>query len=178
MFKIIRNISSTIIFFACCLLATIGNTQQLEPWLGAVVGETIHLGNDNRLSTVRRLINEGKTDEAVHEAKKLVTALNLSKMYRASSKTRYRYDLYNALCISLTSNNEYKEALVACNEAIDGDPHRWHAINSRGSLNYKIGNYTKALLDYQSALNKAPERKQIKRIIEHNIRISEARISN
>ncbi|MBL4601531.1 MAG: tetratricopeptide repeat protein [Emcibacteraceae bacterium] len=178
MFNIIKNIPSVIIFFAFCLLATISNAQQLEPWLGAVVGETIHLGNDNRLSTVRRLINEGNTEGAVREAKKLVTTLKLSKMYRASQRTRYRYNIYNALCISLTSNNEYEDALAACNEAIDSDPHRWHAINSRGSLNYKMGNYTKALTDYQRALNKAPERKRIKRIIEHNIKISEARISN
>ncbi len=157
------------------LSLTFSNAQEYEPWTGAVVGANIYLGNNSSLKDIRRLINEGKTENAVRESRKFIDRLERDS--RSGKTSRYEYDAYNALCISLTSNGEYQEAGDACNYAIEMAPSRWQAINSRGTLNYKNGKYEQALNDYRSALEKAPSVDRIRRIIKHNVSISEARVS-
>ncbi len=149
--------------------------QEYEPWTGAVAGANIHFNNHETLNRIRKLINKGETADAVRESEKFITRLSINS--RSGKTTRYLYDAYNALCISLTSNKQFDQAVEACNTAINEAPERWQAINSRGTLNYKTENYAEALSDYLTALEKAPDIKQIQRIIEHNVKISQARVS-
>ena len=157
------------------LFNSTSNAQEYEPWTGSVVGASINLGNHDTLVHIRKLINEGKTVGAVRESEKFINSLN--SLSRGGKTTRYLYDAYNALCISLTANKEYQKATQACNFAIEDTPSRWQAFNSRGSMNYRNGSFSAALADYRQALENAPKTKHIRRIIEHNVRISEARVS-
>lgn len=159
-------------FFAA---ADIGYAQEYEPWTGAVTGVNIHLGNTQELTRIRRLINEGKTADAVRLARRYIDSHASNE--RAGRTSRYIYDGYNALCISLTSNKQFSDAMAACDTAIEHSPNRWQAINSRGSLNYISGNFDDALRDYQKAYEMSPNVDSIKKIIEHNIEISQARVA-
>lgn len=150
--------------------------QEYEPWTGSVTGATIHFGTHDSLVSIRRLINEGKTTEAVLRAQTFVTSL--SRNERSGQTVQYKYDAFNALCLSLTADQQFSKAETACDNAIEHSPKRWQAYNSRGSLNYKNGNYNNALNDYRIALENAPDQTGIKRIIEHNIKISLSRVSN
>ena len=163
------------IFLGTYLSYSISHAQEYEPWTGAVVGANIHLGNSETLKSIRRMINEGKTDDAVRESRKFIERLEINS--RSGATSRYEYDAYNALCISLTSNKQFEEAIEACDTAIEISPSRWEALNSRGTLNYKTGQYTQALNDYRLALEKAPDTGRIRKVIEHNINISESRVS-
>ncbi|MDG1708572.1 MAG: hypothetical protein P8H03_07405 [Emcibacteraceae bacterium] len=149
--------------------------QEYEPWTGSTVGASINFGNHETLIHIRKLINQGKIDSAVRESEKFIN--NLNTLSRSGKTSKYLYDAYNALCISLTANKEYQKAEEACNFAIKDTPNRWQAFNSRGSMNYRNGSFSSALTDYRQALENAPNTKHIKRIIEHNVRISEARVS-
>ena len=158
------------------ITANIGQTQTVvEPWTGAVAGYNIDLNSGKSLTSIRSMINRGETENAVRSAKRYVRDLNRDS--RSGKTNIILYDAYNALCISLSANSEYEDAMEACNSAIKHTPKRWMALNSRGTLNYKSGKYADALSDYRSALENAPDRASATRVIEHNIRISEARIS-
>ncbi|MDG1996830.1 MAG: tetratricopeptide repeat protein [Emcibacteraceae bacterium] len=151
------------------------SAQEYEPWTGSVVGASINFGNHDTLIRIRKLINEGKVIDAVRESEKFIN--NLNTLSRSGKTSKYLYDAYNALCISLTANNESQKATQACNAAIEDTPNRWQAFNSRGSMNYRNGSFSAALADYRQALENAPDVTHIRRIIEHNVRISEARVS-
>lgn len=155
--------------------ATVQAQTVVEPWTGAIVGYNIDLNSGNALNSIRSMINRGEIENAVRSAKRYVRELNRES--RSGKTNIILYDAYNALCISLTANIEYEDALEACNNAIEHTPNRWLAFNSRGTLNYKTEKYTDALSDYRAALENAPDQASATRVIEHNIRISEARIS-
>lgn len=175
MFYLNKKTTIAYIFLTLWVYITPSFAQNTDAWTGSVVGSTIHFGNNDTLKYIRTLLNEGKTVAAAREAQKLVDGVMNNE--RSGEVSAIQYDAYNALCISLTANNQYDEALDACTTAIEHSPRRWQAINSRGSLNYKIGRYTDALADYRMALERSPNQKNIRRIVEHNIQISEARIN-
>lgn len=175
MSKLIKIILFLGVFASATSITLEANAQEHEPWTGAVAGSTIHFGTHDTLISIRRMINEGRTATAVRESKKFITRLSINS--RSGKTTRYMYDGYNALCISLTSNKQFEEAAEACNTAIEMASNKWQAYNSRGSLNYKTEKYSKALEDYRTALEKAPDVGQIRKVVEHNIRISQARVS-
>ena len=173
----LKNIAVSIgIFVGLCLTPLLSQAQEYQPWTGTVSGTTFDFGNGGNLSNIRRLLNEGKTEDAVRVSRK--TIVNLEAGFRTGQITKSFYDAYNALCLSLTANGEYEEAMDACNTAIKQHPSRWNALNSRGSLNYKSGKFSAALNDYQSALRSAPKTGQISRVIEHNIKISQGMMSS
>lgn len=170
-----KIISSTGIVLAILSLPNIVQAQSYQPWTGKVVGATVDFGNNDELSNIRTLLNEGKIDDAVRASKKAVERFEEN---RSGEISRMKYNAYNALCISLTASGDFDGALKACNEAIRQYPESWQAINSRGSLNYKAGKYSDALKDYQTALNKAPDTVYIKQVIEHNVKLSQGMLAS
>lgn len=170
-----NKISTLLIAVLCVLtLPNMGYAQEYEPWTGAVPGENILLDSGDELIRVRKLINEGKTSDAVRLAKRYVESFSINE--RSGRTSSYLYDGYNALCISLTADKQFSEAMEACNIAIEHSPNRWQTINSRGSLNYISENFEAALRDYKKAYEMSPNVDRIKKILEHNIKISQARV--
>ena len=173
----LKNITAAIgIVLGLCITPLLSQAQEYEPWTGAISGTTFDLGNGTNLKNIRRLLNEGKTEAAVRVSKKTLAALENG--FRTGHVSESFYDAYNALCISLTANGEYEEAMDACNSAIKQYPSRWMALNSRGSLNFKSGKFDAALSDYQKALKGAPNTTLITRVLEHNVEISQAKIAS
>lgn len=167
---------SAVILLSVSLVPTIGHTQAEEPWTGSVVGATINLGNAGTLIQIRSLLNKGKAELAVTESRKFIK--QLARGSRGGKTSRFTYEAYNALCISLTTTGAFDEAMEACNTAIDINESRWQAINSRGSLHYKSGKYQEALADYRRAYELAPELERFNKVIEHNIKIAEAKATS
>lgn len=148
----------------------------VEPWTGAIPGDTIYFANNDGLRQIRKMLNDGEIDRAVVFAKAYVKSAESNS--RSGETSLMKYDAFNALCLSLTADKQFSKAMEACDNAIEHSPKRWQAYNSRGSLNYKNGKYDSALNDYRIALENAPNQSGVKKIIEHNIKISEPRVSN
>lgn len=152
------------------------SAQNIDPWTGSVPGENIDFSQGETLKRIRTLINRGDTDDAVRISQRFVDTLMSG---RSGPTNSILYDAYNALCVSLTSNKQYEDAMKACGSAIDMTPNRWQAINSRGSLNFRTGKYSEALNDYKKALEMAPNRNSdITTVLEHNIKISQSKLSS
>ena len=117
----------------------------------------------------------GDITNAVRLAEKNIKSIENNS--RSGKTTKYSYDAYNALCISLTAQKNYERALIACNTAIKDSPNRWFAFNSRGSLKYQTEKFKDAISDYRLALDNAPKFADITSILEHNIRLSEAKVT-
>ncbi len=172
----LKNITAALgLILGLCLTPLLSQAQEYEPWTGSIAGTTFDLGNGANLKHIRRLLNEGKTEDAVRVSRKTLKSLG---DFRTGHVSESFYDAYNALCLSLTANGEYEEAMDACNTAIKQYPGRWMALNSRGSLNFKTGKFDNALSDYQNALLGAPSETHISRVIEHNIKISQGKMSS
>jgi len=165
-------------FFVTIGLITIpvtGNAQisSPDPWTGSVAGDNFSFASTDTLTNIKKMLNEGDIAGAVRNAKKLVVELEREK--RSGKTSKYTYDAYNALCISQTAQKSYGEAIEACNAAIKNSPNRWFAYNSRGSLNYRQGNFADAVRDYRMALDNAPKIESVSTILQHNIKLAESR---
>ena len=99
------KLSKLYIFIGLIIGASAAQAQEYEPWTGSVSGATIHFGTHDSLVSVRRLINEGKTTEAVLMAEVFVK--QLSRNDRSGQTVRYKYDAFNALCLSLTADKQF-----------------------------------------------------------------------
>ncbi len=62
----------------------------------------------------------------------------------------------NNLCIGLTGQGEYDEALETCNEAISKRPREWSFYNNRANIFFYRADYDRALSDYYRALTFSP----------------------
>lgn len=175
-----KNKMTKVLAISAALIAgsgTLATAQNaIEPWTGAVAGSNIQMPGDTSLQTIRRLLNEGKIDRAVNQAKRNVASIESES--RSGKTTTLRYDAYNALCIALSAQQNHQEAIGACDEAIKDSPKRWMAYNSRGTANLRMGNYSTALNDYSMALNNAPGSSNIKSVLEHNMEVARNKSSN
>lgn len=143
----------------------------VEPWTGAIPGDTVYFANNDGLKQIRKMLNDGEIDKAVAFAKAYVNSADSDS--RSGKTSSMRYDAYNALCLAYTAQKNYDAAKEACNTAIKDTPNGWLAYNSRGSLNLKMGNNTDANNDYRMALENAPEKGDIKTILEHNMNLTQ-----
>ena len=62
----------------------------------------------------------------------------------------------NNLCIGLTGQGFYDEALETCNRAIDKRPREWSFYNNRANIHFYRAQYDRALSDYYKALTYSP----------------------
>lgn len=143
----------------------------VEPWTGAIPGDTIYFANNDGLKQIRKMLNDGEIDKAVVFAQAYVKSADTD--LRSGKTSSMRYDAYNALCIAYTAQKKFTAAKEACDTAIKLSPKGWLAYNSRGSLNLKNGNLTEANNDYRMALENAPSKGDIRTILEHNINLSQ-----
>lgn len=173
---IIFKLTPIVTLISIIFMSTVANTQTApEPWTGAIPGDNIHFGTNDVLVSIRKNLNRGDITNAVRLAEKNIKSIENNS--RSGKTTKYSYDAYNALCISLTAQKNYERALIACNTAIKDSPNRWFAFNSRGSLKYQTEKFKDAISDYRLALDNAPKFADITSILEHNIRLSEAKVT-
>mgnify|MGYP006442660495 FL=1 len=62
----------------------------------------------------------------------------------------------NNLCIGLTGQGHYDEALETCNRAIGKKPREWSFYNNRANIHFYQEKYDRALSDYYKALTFSP----------------------
>lgn len=156
---------------------TVANAQNAaDPWTGAVAGSNIQMPGDTSLKSIRKLLNEGKIDRAVNQAKRNVASYERDR--RSGKTSTLKYDAYNALCIALSAQQNHQEAIEACDQAIEDDPKRWMAYNSRGTANFRMGNFSAALDDYNLALENSPGTSNIRSVLQHNVEVARNRSSN
>lgn len=156
------------------ILPLMSSAQQApEPWTGNVPGDNFSFASNDQLRSIRDMLNNNDINGAVNSAKRYVSSLE--RFERSGQTSQYKYDAYNALCIGLTAQKNYDEAREACDNAIKDSPNRWFAYNSRGSLNFRSGNYADAIKDYNLALERAPNTGHIVEILEHNINLAQSK---
>ncbi len=130
------------------------------------------LKQPHEINTILLLIQEGKKERAVKKARDY--AASLEKARGTEAKQR-RYYALSALCGALTSTGELNEAIDTCSQAVALYPTHWQALNNRGTAYYVSGQIDRALTDYRKALNQVGISEEVTEIIQHNIRLSEAK---
>ena len=137
-------------------------------------GTVLWLDQPHEIGAIRLLLQEGKNERAVEKARDYVESLE--NVRGAQAKQRRYYGL-NALCAALTSTGELNEAIDTCNQAIALYPTRWLALNSHGTAYYVSGQIDLALTDYRKALSQVEASEAETDLIQHNIRLAEAKKS-
>jgi len=95
-----------------------------------------------------------------------------------SEAQQRRYYGLNALCAALTSTGKLSEAIDTCSQAITLNSTLWQALNNRGTAYFVSGQIDLALTDYRQALIQVQESETLTDLIQHNIRLAEAKKSN
>jgi tetratricopeptide (TPR) repeat protein len=132
------------------------------------------LKQPREIKTILSLIQEGKKKRAVEIARDYAASLENTR--GAGAKQR-RYYAFSALCGALTSTGELNEAIDTCSQAIALYPTRWEALNNRGTAYYVSGQIDLALTDYRKALDQVGISEEVTDLIQHNIRLAEAKES-
>ncbi len=137
---------------------------------------TVWLREPGELKTVARLLQRGKTERAIKIAQDFVDEAKYKQFNSDIGNTRlYRSAGLNALCVALTAGEQFKQAIEACEEAIRIHPGSWQAINSLGGAYYAQGDFKRAADNYRRALEVAPARGRALAIVNHNIKLADAR---
>ncbi len=93
-------------------------------------------------------LDRGKWDKGVSLARQALKSGELMPRNFAAA--------LNNLCIGLTGQGQYDEALDTCNKAIDRRPREWSFYNNRANIFYYRADYDRALSDYYRALTFSP----------------------
>ena len=59
---------------------------------------------------------------------------------------------YSNLCVALTGERKFPEAMDACNRAVDLRPRQWSYYNNRANIYFYQGNFDRALAEYYKAM--------------------------
>jgi Flp pilus assembly protein TadD len=135
----------------------------------------LQLHEPSTVTEVQRLLEQGRTDDAVALAREYVDNVKTQTSVNEGDLVPELYFALNSLCIALTKRQDFDEAVATCGRAIQMRPGRWSAINNRGTAYYAAGAYESALVDYRHALSVAPEEAGIRDTIAHNIALAEGR---
>ena len=63
---------------------------------------------------------------------------------------------YNNLCIGLTGQRKFDDAIAACNKAVEMQPREWKFYNNRANIYFYLGQFDKALAEYYKAMTFSP----------------------
>lgn len=80
-----------------------------------------------------------------------------NKALRSNLTTEQRANAYNGLCVAHIKQENWLEAMALCNASIEHAPHNWRYYNNRGNVHLGLGQYKKAMVDYEKALAFAPK---------------------
>jgi len=138
----------------------------------------MQLHEPSMVGRIQALLDEDRTEEAVSLARAYVESTLRHVAVGEGDTLPERYFALNSLCIALTVQRAFDEAIDICDRAIRVAPERWTAINSRGTANFAAGRFAAALTDYRQALAVSPEDAAIRATIEHNIGLTEARLAS
>lgn len=142
---------------------------------GGMYPENVIWFNESReIAYIRQLLQDGKKQLAIEKARSYVARMENIAGFEALVR---RYYGLNALCSALTSTGDLSEAINTCSEAIELYPTRWQAINNRGTAHYVSRQYNLAMQDYKQALNIKPDAGRATEIIQHNIKLTEAKMA-
>lgn len=70
---------------------------------------------------------------------------------------------YNGLCIADIREELWEQAINHCDKAIELVPHNWRYYNNRGNVYLGLGEYEKAMQEYEEGLRFAPKSTTIRK---------------
>jgi len=141
---------------------------------GSAISTNVVWFNDpDEIDTVRRMLQEGRTEEAVDLASRFVQRLE----HLTDERSRqHRYSGLNALCAALMKSGDLDQAIDSCDRAIAMYPDNWRALNNRGTVHFVRGDFQAALSDYNQALVTGMAEQPVADLIRHNIDLVQSRM--
>jgi tetratricopeptide (TPR) repeat protein len=171
---------ATCVFLACFAAAAAASDGIAQTGSrvdsGAARVAVMQMNESSTVDEIGRRLEQGKTRDAVDLARRYVESLNNQISVGEGEIAPDVYFALNALCIALTQDNNYDEAIGTCSRAVEMRPRRWSAINNRGTAHFAARQYEAALDDYRLALSVAPENADIRGTIAYNIELAESRL--
>jgi len=129
--------------------------------------EIIRFDEPGELKKIRKLIPQGKLEEARRLARSLMNGDPSPDM---------QYAGLNAKCAIETHAGNIDTAIEACNRALRIRPRHWMALNSRGTVHFVAQRFEAALEDYRTALRYLPKDSNEAEIVRNNIALAERRL--
>lgn len=121
---------------ACMMSATTSVQAQMFSRGNGLVNDAAHA------------LDRGKWDKGVNLARQAIRSGELTPRNLPAA--------LNNLCIGLTGQGLYDEALETCNRAIGKRPREWSFYNNRANIHFYREQYNQALSDYYKALTFSP----------------------
>lgn len=131
------------LFLAGTVAALIGVISLLGP----VQAQSFTRGN-GLVNEAAHALDRDKWDKGVALARQALRSGELSPNNLPAA--------LNNLCIGLTGQGHYEEALETCNKAIGRKPRQWSFYNNRANIHFYQEKYDRALSDYYKALTFSP----------------------
>lgn len=131
------------LFLAGTVAALIGMASALGP----VQAQSFTRGN-GLVNEAAHALDRDKWDKGVSLARQALRSGELTPNNVPAA--------LNNLCIGLTGQGHYDEALETCNKAIDRKPRQWSFYNNRANIHFYQEKYDRALSDYYKALTFSP----------------------
>lgn len=129
--------SLLMVLAAACMMTTITSAQaQMFSRGNGLVNDSAHA------------LDRGKWDKGVSLAREALRSGELTPNNLPAA--------LNNLCIGLTGQGHYDEALETCNRAISKRPREWSFYNNRANIHFYREQYNQALTDYYKALTFSP----------------------
>ena len=117
--------------FALCLFSVPALAQNFGPGNGLI--------NDSA-----RELDRGRWDKGVELVQQAFRSGDITPMNLGAA--------YNNLCIGLTGQHKFDEAIAACNQALTFRPREWKFYNNRANIYFYLGQFDKALAEYYKAM--------------------------
>lgn len=108
--------------------------------------DLIRRGNDN--------LKAGHIDDARLEYNRALKT-NLTKPQQANA--------YNGLCIADIREELWEDAIKNCDKALELVPYNWRYYNNLGNVYLGLGDYEKAMQEYEKGLRFAPQSTTIRK---------------
>ncbi|GEM_PF-1741019 len=115
--------------------------------LGPVQAQSFTRGN-GLVNEAAHALNRDKWDKGVTLARQALRSGELTPNNIPAA--------LNNLCIGLTGQGHYEEALETCDKAIGRKPRQWSFYNNRANIHFYQEKYDRALSDYYKALTFSP----------------------